>query len=105
MGMTCLKDHLCEYCIANLLDKESELLADFFIDLMCYYLKGVSIIVDPTYCAGNSLVKRLEKIGYLTSTEINQTLAIARPTGIEIANGCATICANRKEHDALNYAL
>ena len=100
----CLKDHLCEHCIAHLLN-ESELITDFYLDLMYYYLLGKMIIVDETPSRKNSLVKRLEKIGYLTTTEISPNTVIARPTGIEVSNYEATICANRKDHDPLNYAL
>ena len=47
----------------------------------------------------NSLVRRLENLGYLTSREINHQVAVARPVGIEITNGEAKICAKRKLHN------
>jgi|GEM_PF-6521846 hypothetical protein len=101
-----LKDHLCELCIYNLLS-ENELIADFYIYVSLLYLTGNMLVIERNGKSHKKkpLIKRLEKLGYFTSTEIVGYLAICRPTGVEVANGEATICAKRKEHDQINYAL
>jgi hypothetical protein len=105
MGIS-LKDHLCEICIYNLMS-ENELIADFYIHVSLLYLTGKMPLIEKQGIAHKrmSLISRLENLGYFTSTEISPDLVICRPTGIEVVNGEATICAKRKEHDQINYAL
>lgn len=105
MGIS-LKDHLCEMCVADLLN-ENELITDFYIHVSFLYLTGKMPLIEKDGIAHKrmSLIARLESLGYFTSTEISPDLVICRPFGIEVCNGEATICAKRKEHDQINYAL
>ncbi len=98
-------DGICTYCAEDLKHNETEIVYTFYLDILWIYLKGYPILCDTMSYKNNSLLKRLEQLGYLTSMEANLHSALIRPTGVQINNNDVTICANRQEHDAFNYVI
>jgi hypothetical protein len=96
--MNATSEYICEHCLKCLYEKESEYLAEFFIDLCSYYFSGKMIVVEMRGTYTPATVSRLEYLGYLCTTEISQFLVVAAPNSVLLNNGTRLICAKKDKH-------
>ena len=101
---------LCPLCLDDLLANETELVQQTYLDIFQMWRHGFAVLMHSDCCHEDCvkqrpIIKRLEALGYFTTTDFNTEYIQVRPTGIEVEDDVVTVCADRNSHDELNCAL
>lgn len=85
--MKTAKVRICSICHEEL-SSAGEIILDAYVAICFASVEDASIVVDGRRTGtGNTVIKWLEKRGYITSTEVNDSDLVVFANGLEIIEG------------------